>query len=130
VLLGAAACQSPSSQRQQLSSTNPLDQVRAAVWLADAGDKDAVARLVGLLEDRDETVRMYAILALERLCGQTHGYKYYAPDAERAVAVARWREALRKGEVTTERPPTASAPASSAPAGACAAAEPGDADTQ
>jgi len=93
------ACYSTAPQRQQLTSSNPLDKVLGAVWLAEAGDAQAVHSLVALLEDHDRTVRMYAILALERLCGQTYGYKYYEPEAQRAAAAARWREALRRGEV-------------------------------
>ena len=97
------ACRSPATQRERLASSNPLDQVTAAVWAAESGDAPAVHRLVSLLEDRDRTVRMYAILALERLCGQTYGYRYYEPPAKRAAAVQRWQEALRQGEVTVAR---------------------------
>lgn len=98
-LLGPAACRSPASARQQLTSSNPLDQVTAAVALAEARDPQAIHRLVALLEDRDRAVRMYAILALERLCGQTYGYKYYEAEASRAAAVRRWQNALRGGRV-------------------------------
>lgn len=98
-LLLLVGCRSPAAQRRQLASSNPLDAVTAAVALAEAGDAGAVARLVSLLEDRDRAVRMYAILALERLCGQTHGYKYYEPEPARAEAVRRWQAALRQGEV-------------------------------
>ena len=104
LLLGSTACQSTAMRRQQLASGNPLDQVTAAVWLAETGDADAVHRLVSLLEDRERTVRMYAQLALERLCGQTYGYEYYSPRAERTAAVRRWRAALRQGEVTVRTP--------------------------
>jgi hypothetical protein len=83
-----------------LRSDYPVDRARAAVALAEAGDPQAVDRLVSLLEDNDRGVRMYSILALERLTGQSYGYLYYAPEAERDRAVERWRNALRNGEVT------------------------------
>jgi hypothetical protein len=105
LLLGAAACQPAVKQRQQLASGNPLDQALAAVALAEAGDAAAVQRLVSLLEDRDEAVRMFAILALERLCGRTYGYKYYETEAARMEAVRRWQDALRRGEVVVRRTP-------------------------
>lgn len=89
-----------SSRNTQLTSSYPLDRVQAAVRAADAGDSEAVDRLVTLLEDNDSAVRMYAIRALERLCGQTYGYRYYAAELERAEAVARWRTARQRGEVT------------------------------
>lgn len=95
----SAGCTSNAIQRQRLGSDYPLDRVRAAVALAEAGDADAVHRLVELLEDDDRGVRLYAILALERLTGRTYGYVYYATQAERDAAVGRWRAALRNGEV-------------------------------
>ncbi|MBI5866272.1 MAG: hypothetical protein HZB38_17515, partial [Planctomycetes bacterium] len=61
---------------------------------AESGDKQAIHSLVSLLEDRDAAVRLYAIKALERLCGKTYGYVYYAPEPSRDAAVGRWREAL------------------------------------
>jgi hypothetical protein len=99
-LVGLAACQSTTSRREQLAFGTPVDQVRAAVWLAESGDAEAVHTLVGLLEDRDRTVRMYAILALRRLCGESYGYEYYASDTQRQAAVMRWQAALRDGAVT------------------------------
>lgn len=99
LLPGVHACRSAESERARLTSTNPLDQVTAAVWLAEAGDAEAVARLVALLDDDDRTVRLYAIQALERLCGRTYGYRFYEPPARRRAAMTRWQEALRRGEV-------------------------------
>jgi hypothetical protein len=98
----SSGCNTPGARRQQLVSPYPLDRVRAAVELAEAGDAQAVDLLIELLEDRDRGVRMYAILALERLCGKTFGYKYYDSEPRRAAAVARWREARRQGEVTLQ----------------------------
>lgn len=69
------------------------------VRVAERRDVKAVHKIVNLLDDRDPAVRMYAILALERLCGTNRGYHYYANEAARAAAVARWREALQRGEV-------------------------------
>ncbi|MFQ5805977.1 MAG: HEAT repeat domain-containing protein [Phycisphaerae bacterium] len=96
----ASGCDPAGTRRRQLVSPYPLDRVRAAVQLAEAGDADAVDLLIELLNDRDRGVRMYAILALRRLCGETHGYQYYDAEPLRAAAVARWREARQRGEVT------------------------------
>jgi hypothetical protein len=100
------ACQSTS--RKELGSPNPLERAQAAVCLAEAGDAGAVHELVDLLEDSDRAVRMYAILALVRLTGADYGYKYYGTDLERAVAVRRWRDALRAGEVVVRHRTTPS----------------------
>jgi HEAT repeat protein len=93
-------CNSSGIRREHLASPYPLDRARAAVELAEAGDAQAIDLLIELLNDRDRGVRMYTILALERLCGETYGYKYYDPEPQRAAAVARWRQARQRGEVT------------------------------
>lgn len=95
----AAGCNS-AAKREQLVSPYPLDRARAAVHLAEAGDTEAVDLLIELLNDQDRGVRMYSILALERLCGETYEYRYYDPEPRRAAAVARWRDARRRGAVS------------------------------
>ena len=95
----AAGCDS-AARREQLVSPYPLDRARAAVQLAEAGDTKSVDLLIELLNDQDRGVRMYTILALERLCGETYEYNYYDPEPRRAAAVARWREARRRGDVS------------------------------
>jgi HEAT repeat protein len=93
-------CGSSAMQREHLVSPYPPDRARAAVQLAEAGDAEAIDLLIELLTDQDRGVRMYTILALERLCGETYGYNYYDAEPQRAAAVARWREARQGGEVT------------------------------
>ncbi len=92
------ACRSSAAAR--LSAADPSERAAAIVALADSGDAGAVHKLVDLLDDRDRGVRMYANLALLRLCGRDMGYRYYDPEPQRAEAVRRWRNALRDGEVT------------------------------
>ena len=98
-------CHSSRADRGQITSPYPLDRVLAAVRCAEAGDAEAVDLLIELLDDIDRGVRMYSILALERLCGADHGYRYYAPEPERAAAIGRWRQARQRGEVTVQTPP-------------------------
>ena len=97
--IGVTGCDTASS-RAGMTSGYPLDRVRAAVACAEAGDAEAVDRLIELLNDNDRGVRMYSILALRQLCGEDYGFRYYASDSERAAAVARWRVARLRGEVT------------------------------
>lgn len=73
-MLGGCAGGGPAPRRA-LQSSYAFDRARAAVRLAEAGDRQAVHALVDLLEDDDAGVRFYAIAALERLCGATHGYR-------------------------------------------------------
>ena len=99
-------CDQGATRRRQLSSENPLDRSEAIVHACDARDLRSVHKLVALLDDRSDAVRMYAIQALHRLCGADYGYRYYARAAEREAAIERWRQALRDGEITL-RPPAA-----------------------
>lgn len=106
----SCACDGAAQQRRQLFSQYPLDRARAAVQLAELGDVSAIHALVNLLEDDDRAVRMYTIVALKRLCGEDHGYRYYDPQPQRAAAVERWRDALRRGAVTARRADVAGSP--------------------
>jgi hypothetical protein len=99
---GLSGCDRSVGRRQQLASANPLDRAQAAVKATEAGDLVAVHKLVDLLEDSDDAVRMYAILALRRLCGEDLGYRYYESAPARATAVQRWRQALRSGQVVVQ----------------------------
>jgi hypothetical protein len=123
VLLSATSCRS-ATPREKLASTYPLDQVTGAVEVARQDDLQAIHRLVGLLDDRDHAVRMYAILALERMTGRTYGYEYYAPIHERAAAIERWQAALRTGAVSAVRPSERGAGPDGDPAGADEAGQP------
>ena len=87
--LALAGCR--KSVVAQLSALDPSERAAAIVRLAEAGDASAVHKLVDLLEDRDLGVRMYANLALVRLCGTDYGYHYYDPEPVRGQAVDRWR---------------------------------------
>lgn len=101
------ACRTPAAR---LSSADPSERAAAIVAAAEAGDAQAVHRLVELLEDRDLGVRMYANLALVRLCGTDRGYHYHDPEPVRARAVERWRAALRDGSVTVRGAAVGAAP--------------------
>lgn len=97
--LACFGCASGATSREQLKSPSAFERAAAAVQSAEAGDAGAIHTLVDLLEDRDGGVRLYAIVALERLTGQTYEYQHFAPESQREVAVDRWRDALRRGDV-------------------------------
>ncbi len=105
-----AGCQSPAASRQQLRALSPLDRARAVVAVTADRDLAAVHKLVDLLSDPDDGVRMYAILALRRICADDYGYRYYDPPGVRGAAVARWRDALRQGEVRLRSATSANVP--------------------
>lgn len=89
-----AGCAQPG-WRQQLQSEDPLRRIDGAVTAGRAKALAAAPLLVDRLEDDDEAVRMYAILALQRIEGTNLGYKYWADPVDRAHMAQRWREYLK-----------------------------------
>ena len=76
---------------ESLNSHRPEERILAAKHAAEIGDRDVIGILVDRLEDDDEAVRLFAILALEKLTGTRHGYDYHADQSLRQRAVERWR---------------------------------------
>lgn len=74
-----------------LLAERPEDRIWAIKRAAATQDRAAVASLVERLEDEDEAVRFYAILALEKLTGTRLGYDYHETESKRRRAVERWR---------------------------------------
>jgi len=90
-----AGCGAPGkSYPEALQSEHPAERVPAIKQAAEMQDRSAVPRLVDCLEDEDEAVRFYAILALERLTGTRQAYDYHASRELRERAVQRWRRYL------------------------------------
>lgn len=90
-----SGCGGPAS-RSSMSFESPDPSVRAlaGVCAANHGDQSAVPRLVDRLEDEDEAVRFYAILALEKLTGTRLSYRYGGSEVTRRAGVERWRRFL------------------------------------
>lgn len=77
-----------------LNSERPDERIAAIRHAAEVRDTSVVGVLVDRLDDDDEAVRMFAILALERLTGTRLGYDYRAREPLRLRAVAQWRQHL------------------------------------
>ena len=112
-----AGCSSNPSRAdsvyQQLQDDNPSRRVEAIVRVGQEKDPKAVPYLVDRLEDQDADVRLYAILALERITGQNFGYEFYQDEMQRRPAVEKWRQWLQSqppgpASVAT-RPPVSAA---------------------
>lgn len=90
-----------------LLSERPEERIAAIKRAAETADRDAVPVLIDRLDDDDEAVRFYAILALERLTGTRMGYDYRSPEAERWRSIERWRQQFnRQGSTTRPGDPT------------------------
>jgi hypothetical protein len=85
--------------RPRLQSPIPHERGLAVVEMEGTGDPQVVPALVDTLEDADAGVRLLAIQALLRMCGNDYGYRYYQDESRRTAAVERWRAALRNNEI-------------------------------
>ena len=103
-LLGFAAC-SPAQPPypKGLESEDPGVRIQTIRTAGDRKDRSVMPMLVRRLEDEDEAVRMFAIIALEKITGTRLGYNYADPEPPRARAVKRWR-ALINGDQTATQP--------------------------
>lgn len=92
----AGGCGGP--QQVGFNANDPGAKLAAIIEAGREKDRSAIPHLIEQLESDDQAVRMYAILALERITGTRRGYRYYAPPAERQNAIRRWVRAYRDGQ--------------------------------
>jgi hypothetical protein len=94
-LLGGCA---PKGERLRvlLEDRDPSVQVRAIRAVAEQERHELIPALIDRLDDEDPAVRLYAILALEKLTGTRHGYDYAASSVDRQVAIDQWRDEVRR----------------------------------
>lgn len=95
VFLAPAAC--TRTRLANIHSADPGERIMAIRDAADAQNRLAVPLIVDRLEDEDEAVRFYAILALDKMTGQRLGYDYAKPLEARAQSVEQWRQYVRRG---------------------------------
>lgn len=84
----------PSQQapaQADLRATDTGSRVPAIVRAAEGEDVETARELMRALMDDDPAVRLFAIQSLHTRYGQTLGYRYYDQEAQRSLAVARWR---------------------------------------
>jgi len=81
----AAAC-----TRASFDDPDPASQLAALERAIEANDRSKIPEMIELLDSDDPAVRLFAILGLERMTGETHGYDFAAPEAERHAATERW----------------------------------------
>ena len=97
-LTGSYGC-APAPTRRDIASVDARRRVLAIRAAAQRHDLSAIPLLVDRLEDEDEAVRMFAILALEKLTGTRNGYVYYMPPDAQLSAIRRWRTFVRERAV-------------------------------
>ena len=93
-LAAFSACNRPG--QAGIQSDDPNERILAIRAAAIAKDMRSLPLIVDRLEDEDEAVRFYAIIALDRMTGERFGYDYAKPAEVRAKAVERWRMYMRR----------------------------------
>jgi len=95
---GLSGCSWPGSGRGDivagLQAEDPAVRIDAVHRAGREKIESAVPYLVDRLSDSERDVRMFSIVALERITGLTHGYKHYQDAAVRSLAVEKWRRWL------------------------------------
>lgn len=84
--------------KPDFDSPDPYARALAIEEAAIRRDRAAIPDLIEALESDDPAVRFAAIGALERITGQTHGYRSYDPEWERQAAIERWVAAFGSGD--------------------------------
>lgn len=104
VCLVVVGCSKPQHFHSNIQSESAGDRILAIRAAGEAKDRAAVPLIVDRLEDEDDGVRFFAILALERITGTRLGYDYAADFERRVPSVERWREYVRRGNHTRGAP--------------------------
>ena len=96
------ACSSPPpASAGGFNSPNPAAKLYAIRNAGERKDRSAIPHLVERLIDDDPVVRLFAILALERITDERLGYNPYVSPEFRRDAVERWVEAVRGGRFSS-----------------------------
>ena len=101
---GVCSCARSGGDLSALTSDNLDARLRAIAQAGRDRDERALYYLVAALDDDQSDVRLFAILALERITGTTLGYVYYADRPQRQAAVQRWQQHLREDQAAPTEP--------------------------
>ncbi|HEV2295942.1 MAG TPA: hypothetical protein VGR35_19005 [Tepidisphaeraceae bacterium] len=91
-------CSSPGPDKD-VRNPDPLGKIPAYKHAVRLRDRSAVRQMVKDLDSNDPAVRLFAIVGLRRLTGQTFGYEYFEEERQRRPAIARWEAWLEGDEV-------------------------------
>lgn len=90
----------PAVSKGDFDAPDPASRAYAIERAARSGDRSRIPQLVEQLRSDDPLVRMMAIETLERLTGETMGYRHFDSVAARSAAVDRWSQAVAAGAFT------------------------------
>lgn len=95
VIVGALTpgCSAPRPERD-VRNPNPAGKIPAYKEAVRERNLDATRQMVKDLDSDDPAVRMFAIVGLRRLTGETFGYRYFEDQHQRLPAIRRWERWL------------------------------------
>jgi hypothetical protein len=89
----------PRATEADFESPNPASKLYAIRQAGAERDVSKVPALIEQLDSDDPAVRMYSIIALDKIVGRRLGYSPYDPPWKREPTVQAWVEAYRSGQV-------------------------------
>jgi HEAT repeat protein len=95
--VGCAQRSSAPASANGFQHEDPQVRINAVVAAGEARDRAAVPLIVDRLTDSESDVRFFAIMSLQKITGQTMGYRHFDPPQLRDQAVQRWRQYLLDG---------------------------------
>lgn len=81
-----------------MDNPDPSGKIPAIKDAVEARDLAAARQLIKDLESDDPAVRFFAIQGLQRLTGQTFGYRYFDDERARKPALEKWHAWLNGWE--------------------------------
>ena len=97
-LIALPGCTPPVSEGG-FDAADPGSKLYAIRRADSPDDADKIPDLIAQLNSDDPAVRMYAIVALERVTGTRLDYDPYAPAHKRDAAVRQWADAYENGTI-------------------------------
>ncbi len=96
LVVAAGGCFSAPRGTPDVTSVDPSLKIQGIAKAVDQKDRSKAQQMVKDLDNDDAAVRFYAIEGLERLTGETFGYRYYDDEDQRKPAVKRWQDWMRE----------------------------------
>lgn len=88
-LVAGCGCTTPRPEKD-VRNPDPSGKIPAYKEAVRARDRSAVGQMVKDLDSDDPAVRLFALVGLRRLTGETFGYQYFDDEPQRRPAVKRW----------------------------------------
>jgi len=106
LVIGVAAggCRAPGPDKD-VKNPDPAGKIPAYKAAVREKDHRAARQMVKDLRSDDPAVRLFAIVGLRRLTGETFGYQHFDDEANRRLALRRWEQWLAGNDTRRQTDP-------------------------